>query len=107
MIGGTVGPDNPQFAQWNFFANVEVFGLNEARPHDRIGAGVFWNGLSDQFTDLVSPEVNLRNTWGVEVYYNFEITPWAHLSADLQFAQNENQSDDVAVIPGVRLVIDF
>ncbi len=107
LLGGTVGPDNPQFAQWHFFANVEVFGLNEARPHDRMGVGVFWNGLSNNFTDLVSPVVNLRNTWGVEVYYNYELTPWAHLSADLQFAQNENQGDDVAIIPGVRLVIDF
>ena len=107
LIGGTVGPDNPQFAQWNFFANVEVFGLKESRPHDRMGAGVFWNGLSDQFTDLVSPVLKLRNTWGVEIYYNFAITPWAHLSADLQFAQNQNQGDDMAVIPGVRLVLDF
>ena len=97
----------PSSAAWNFFANVEVFGLKESRPHDRMGAGVFWNGLSDQFTDLVSPVLKLRNTWGVEIYYNFAITPWAHLSADLQFAQNQNQGDNVAVIPGVRLVIDF
>ncbi len=27
MIGATVGSDNPQFAQWNFMANVEAFGL--------------------------------------------------------------------------------
>ena len=107
MIGGTVGPDNPQFAQWNFFANVEVFGLQETRPHDRMGVGFFWNGLSNQFTDLVSPVLDLRNPWGIEMYYNFALTPWAHLSADLQFAQNQNQGDDVAVIPGVRLVIDF
>jgi porin len=37
LIGGTVGPDNPQFAQYNLFANVEVFGLMASRPHDRMG----------------------------------------------------------------------
>ena len=29
FTGGTAGPDNPQFAQYNFFANVEMFGLME------------------------------------------------------------------------------
>ncbi len=31
FIGGTMGPDNPQFAQWNLFANIQGFGLNESR----------------------------------------------------------------------------
>jgi hypothetical protein len=29
------------------------------------------------------------------------------LSPDLQFVQNQNVADDVAIIPGIRLVIDF
>tara|TARA_R110000850_G_scaffold49672_16_gene122326 strand:- start:4640 stop:5695 length:1056 start_codon:yes stop_codon:yes gene_type:complete len=107
MLGATVGPDNPQFAQWNLMANVEVFGLCESRPNDRMGLCGWWNGLSDQFTELVAPIAPLRNTWGFEMYYNYEITPWAHLTADLQLAQNQNQGDDFAVIPGVRMVIDF
>ena len=107
MIGGTVGPDNPQFAQWNFFANVEAFGPMASRPHDRMGVGGWWNGLSDNFTDLVSPVIDLRDTWGFELYYNFAINKWLHLSADLQLIENEREADDFAVIPGVRLVMDF
>jgi hypothetical protein len=107
MIGGTVGPNDPQFAQWNFFANVEAFGLKESRPHDRMGAAVWWNGLSPNFKDLVSPEIDLRNTWGVEVYYNFEVTPSIHLSPDLQLVKNEREGDGLAIVPGIRLVIDL
>ena len=107
FLGGTLGPDNPQFAQWNAFGTIETFGLFESRPHDRMGVAGWWNGLSGQFKDLVSPVVSLRNTWGAEVYYNYEITPWTHLTADLQFAQNENNDDNIAVIPGVRWVVDF
>jgi len=107
FIGGTVGPDNPQFAQYNLFGSVEAFGLIPSRPHDRMGVAGWWNSLSDNFKDLVSPVVDLRNTWGTEVYYNFEVTPWAHLSADLQLVENERERDDIAVIPGVRLVVDF
>jgi porin len=107
IIGGTVGPDDPQFAQWNVFANVEVFGLFASRPHDRMGVGGWWNGLSSNFKDLTSPVADLDDTWGFEMYYNLEMTPWAHLSADLQLVQNQNNGDDLAVIPGIRAVIDF
>ncbi len=106
-MGGTYGPDNPQFAQWNFFANVEAFGPFKSRPHDRMGAAGWLNGLSDNFEDLVSPVADLRNTWGFEICYNFAINKWAHLSPDLQLIKNERADDDLAVIPGVRLVIDF
>ncbi len=107
VIGGTAGPDNPQFAQWNFFANIEVFGLMASRPRDRMGVGGWWNGLSDDFKNLVSPVIDLRNTWGFELYYNIAINKWLHLSGDLQLIENEREADDIAVIPGVRLVIDF
>jgi len=107
LTGGTVGPDNPQFAQFNFFANVETFGLVNSRPHDRMGMAGWWIGLSPQYKDLVSPVADLRNPYGFEVYYNIAINKWAHLTADLQLAKNEWAADNVAVIPGVRLVIDF
>jgi porin len=107
MIGGTVGPDNPQFAQWNFFANIEAFGLMKSRPDDRMGVGGWWNGLSDNFKDLTSPLIDLQNTYGFEVYYNFAINKWAHLSADLQLIENERANDSMAVVPGARLVLDF
>jgi porin len=107
FMGATVGPDNPQFAQWNFFANVEAFGPMKSRPHDRMGVAGWWNGLSPNFKELTSPVINLRNTWGFELYYIFAINKWLHLSPDLQLIKNERAADDLAVIPGVRLVIDF
>jgi hypothetical protein len=107
MIGGTVGPDNPQFAQYNIFANVEGYGLMTSRPDDRMGVAGWYNFLSDNFKDLVSPVIDLRDTWGVELYYNIAINKWLHLTPDIQLVQNEREDDDIAVIPGVRLVIDF
>jgi porin len=108
MIGGSFGPDNPQFAQYNFFANIEAFGLMASRPHDRIGLGGFWNGLSDNFKDLADDAgLDLQDTWGFETYYNYELTPWSHLTADLQLVENQNSDDDFAIIPGVRMVVDF
>jgi porin len=108
LIGGTGGPDNPQFAQWNFFTAVEAFGPIASRPADRMGVSGWVNGLSENFISDVSPVIAIRDyTWGVELYYNYQINPWLHLTPDLQFVQNENVGDDIAVIPGIRLVIDF
>jgi porin len=107
LIGGTGGPDNPQFAQWNIFGAVEAFGPMASRPHDRMGVSGWYNGLSDDFIDLTSLVTSLDDTWGVELYYNFEINKWLHLTPDIQVAQNEREADDIAIIAGVRLVIDF
>ena len=99
--------DNPQFAQYHLFANVETYGLMKSRPHDRMGVSGWKNWLSDNYMDLVSPVADLQDLWGFELYYNYEVTPWSHLTADLQLVENEWEDDDFAVIPGVRLVIDF
>ena len=107
LIGGTAGPDNPQFAQYNLFGNAQAFGLMESRPNDRMGVSVWYNWLSDNFVDLVSPVVELRDMYGIELYYNFKVAPWAHLTGNLQFIENEYKGDDLAVVPGARLVIDF
>ena len=107
LMGGTAGPDNPQFAQYNAFAAVETYGLFESRPHDRMGVSGWHNWLSDEFTDLVSPVADLQDTWGFELYYNYQIMPSVHLTADLQLIENEWNEDDLAVVPGARLVIDF
>ena len=79
-----------------------------SRPADRMGISGWVSGFSDTFRNLVSPVANVRDyTWGIELYYNVEINKWLHLTPDLQFVKNERAADDVAVIPGIRLVMDF
>jgi len=74
---------------------------------DRMGVSFWYNWLSDNFEDLVSPLIDVRNRYGFELYYNFAITPAIHVTPDIQFIDNARERDDLAVIPGVRLVIDF
>jgi porin len=108
FIGGTGGPDNPQFSNWNVFAAVEAFGPLASRPRDRMGVSGWVSGLSDNFRDKVSPLVDVGSTtWGFELYYSLEINKWLHLTPDLQLVQNQRQGNSIAIIPGVRLVMDF
>lgn len=46
-------------------------------------------------------------TSGGEVYYNAEITPTVHVTADLQAINPEIQSQDTAVVLGLRATIGF
>jgi porin len=111
LIGGTVGPDDPQFAQYNFFTSLEAFGPMASRPKDRMGLSFWYNWLADGFVDTLSnlpvDPIRLRDLWGFELYYNIEINKWLHLTPDLQIVENEFKGDNVAIIPGIRMVMDF
>jgi hypothetical protein len=107
LVGGTVGPDNPQFAQYNFFTSVEAYGPMASRPHDRMGVSFWHNWLSDDFEDLVSPVADLQDLYGFELYYNIALNKWLHLTPNMQLIENEWDGDDLAIVPGIRLVIDL
>jgi hypothetical protein len=51
--------------------------------------------------------VDLRDTWGAELYYNAEITPWMHVTGDVQVVSNARESDRTDVILGMRASIKF
>ena len=110
FMGGTVADDNPSFSNLSLFMNIEAFGLFASRPHDRMGIAGFWNRLSSDLVDLVNdvPTLHLRqNLYGFEAYYNIALNPWLHLSPDIQLYRNGIKKDSIAIIPGVRLVMDF
>jgi porin len=53
------------------------------------------------------PNEDLQDVHGVELYYNAAIVPSFHLTADLQIIDNENVSDDTAIVLGLRGKIDL
>ena len=106
--GWALSDGNPSFGRWGGFGSIEAWGLLPNREKDRMGIGGFCDQLSTDFKNLTSVlGKDLRNTWGAEVYYNAEITPWFHLTADLQVIQNQNTDDDPGIILGLRAVMDF
>ena len=110
FTGFSIADDNPSFSDFDIFASVQTFGLFDSRPHDRMGIAGHYYHYADDYVDLLNsiPGENLRdNSWTFEAFYNYEINPWLHLSPNFQYAQNENDDDDPAVILGGRLVIDL
>jgi porin len=108
FMGGSVADNNPSFSNWNVFAAVEGIGLTPCRPGDRMGISGWYNGLTDDIKNLTAGVgIAVQDNWGMELYYNREITPWFHLTGDLQILENSNPADDTAFVLGMRAIIDF
>lgn len=78
-------------------------GLIPTRPTDQYGVGYYLVNLSDNLEPILSQES------GIEMYYNFEIFKWLHLSPDFQIIMNPGGAGehDVALVGGLRLQMDL
>jgi porin len=62
-------------------ASVALFanGLSDYRPNDSFGLGIYHNGISrplkDNIATLTGATANLKNEEGLEVFYDFAVTP--------------------------------
>jgi porin len=118
-FGISDGKANPihQFYSFGFGGK----GLIPTRDQDRFGIGYYYMKISgdlrDTFPPLLLSRVGLDHEQGVELFYNVAITPWLHVTPDLQFidaARNKSpivtaggKSIGTAVVAGLRVKIDF
>jgi porin len=73
-----------------------------------MGVGYFYSGLSSDFKDLLAvASLDVGDVQGVELYYNAEITPWFHLTGDIQVIDPAEQTTDTALVLGLRAKIDL
>jgi porin len=87
--------------------SAEAFGAMDCRPNDRMGIGYFYNGLNADFKGLFAGTNPLQDVHGGEIYYNAAVTPWFHLTADMQVVNVAAQSNDPAIVVALRGKIDF
>ena len=76
---------------------------------DTFGAGWYLNGASTEFGPLPTALFGPRNGTGVELYYNFQVTPSINLTPDIQFIRPGTGAiaTDFAYAYGVRLNVRF
>ncbi len=105
QFGLSDGNPNPV----RFVANGGIGGhsMVPGRKLDTFGIGYFYLGLSDNFKSLARPLQPQRDEYGVELFYNIAITPWARLTTDLQIARPSTIGVDTAIIPGLRFQLLF
>jgi porin len=106
---GRVGVSDEETSPFGVTASVslEAFGPVNSRPGDRMGIGYFYSELNSDFKSLFVPANPLEDLYGSELYYNAEITPWFHMTGDLQVVNPGAQALDTAVVLGMRAKINF
>ncbi|MCU0535523.1 MAG: carbohydrate porin [Hydrococcus sp. Prado102] len=82
-------------------------GLISGREQDSFGLGFYYYNFSDDLKNAVNPLVDFGDEYGIEVYYSYAITPWFHLTADLQYIDPANEDSDDALVLGLRSRIRF
>jgi porin len=49
----------------------------------------------------------VRDERGLELFYNVGVTPWCHVTMDLQVITPLLERAHTSVVPGLRVKIDF
>jgi porin len=81
-VAATQGNPNP--IGWSFIGGITGEGVFANRPYDSFGVGFYYYNWSRALEETLDPLLPLDNEKGLEIYYNFAVTPWFILTADLQ-----------------------
>jgi porin len=95
---------NPNPIRW--FANFSLVGNSPFldRENDTIGIGYYHLGVSG---GPFLTSLGFEAEDGIELFYNAAVTPWFHLTPDLQILDPSRRSNETALLIGVRGRISF
>jgi len=101
-FGWSTGDANPM----ETFYSIGLGGkgiLNE-RDNDTYGLGYYYLSMSDDMADFF----NMEREQGIELFYNVEVTPWWHVTADFQYIIDPGGgSANDAFVFSIRTQISF
>ena len=104
-FGVSDGKPNP--IKWDAIVGIGGSSPIPGRKRDTFGAGYFYLGYSDDFKNVARLVVPVRDERGVELFYNAAVTPWCHMTADLQVITPTLSHAETSVVLGLRTKIDF
>ena len=101
-----ISDGNPNKLYWSALVGVGGTGLIPTRSLDSWGAGFYYLSLSPHLRQSLAPVLTIQDEMGFEIFYNFAVTPWFVLGADLQVVRPALATTN-AIFPGLRGVIRF
>jgi porin len=101
---GVTGGD-PNLIQSSLAVGISGEGMWRSRPWDGFGIGYYRYNWSDGLSEaLLTP---LQSESGMEVYYNFALTPWFSLTPSLQLVRPATAGEPLLTVVGLRSVVRF
>ncbi len=80
-------------------------GIIPGRPFDRMGFAGYWLNDSEKLGGLLG--ALLEDEWGLEMFYNYAITPAIQASADFQYIDSSVRTSDDVFIFRMRLFLQL
>jgi len=79
---------NPNFMHFFYSLGIGGKGVIPTRPNDRYGFGFYYIDVRNpKLQGLFGATKLLRDEYGFEAFYNIAITPWLHLTPDIQIVR--------------------
>jgi porin len=108
---------NPNMWKWSALGGVGGTSPLPGRPNDKFGVGVFYYGYANELKQHLDPLITLGDEYGAELFYNFAITKWFRVTADLQviapaiksqlIAPQTTANNPTVVLLGLRAQVTF
>ena len=100
-----ISDGNPSRLYWSALVGIGGTGLIPGRSRDNWGIGYYYDTPSPDLKESL-PLLTIRDEQGVEIFYNFAVTPSFTVGVDLQVI-SPSLGKDTAILPGLRSVIRF
>lgn len=101
-----IGDDSNNLVAWFLSAGIGGNSPLAGRQADTFGVGWYYSKTSDEIAPFISFLVGgIGDGQGVELFYNYQVTPWFHLTPDMQVLIPGRQQLDTALLVGLRGVI--
>jgi porin len=104
-FGVSDGKPNP--IKWSAIAGIGGSSPIPGRKQDSFGLGYYYLGYSDDFKHVTRLVIPVRDERGLELFYNLGVTPWCHITTDLQVITPSLGLAKTSVVLGLRTKVDF
>ena len=98
-----VSDGNPNPVEWFGSFGVGGQGLFRGREKDTFGLGYYFLSADER----AQPFFGISDTSAYELFYNFEVTPWLHITPDLQLIDSALPGLDNTWVAGIRGHLQF
>jgi porin len=99
------GKPNP--IKWSVIFGIGGSSPIPSRKLDTFGVAYYYLNFSDDFKEVARAITPVRNERGLELFYNVGVTPWFHVTTDLQVITPLLERADTSLVLGLRAKIDF
>ena len=100
-----ISDGNPSRLYWSALVGIGGTGLIPGRSRDNWGIAYYYDAPSPDLKDSL-PLAGIKDEQGLEIFYNFAVTPFFTVGLDLQVI-NPSLGEHTAILPGLRCVTRF